>query len=39
MCSATISVFWLRWSWLGTCGFALALAIERSTWWPRRPHP
>lgn len=44
VCSATISVFWVRWSWLGTCGFALtlvglALAIERSTWWPRRPHP
>lgn len=42
--AATISVFWMQRSWLGTCGFALvlvglALAIERSTWWRWRPHP
>jgi hypothetical protein len=44
VCSAPISMFWMQWGWLGTCGFALALvgltlAIERSSWWRWRPHP
>lgn len=38
-CSAVISAFWHRWQWPGTCAFALslvalALIIERSSWWP-----
>lgn len=41
ICSATISAFWSQWNWLGTCGFALALvalavAMERPTWWGMR---
>ena len=28
-CSAVIAAAWSRWGWPGTCGFALALVIER----------
>ena len=38
-CSATIAALWSHWGWLGTCSFALALVavalvIERQSWWP-----
>ena len=41
LCSAVISTLWTRWQWPGTCVFALvlaalALALERTSWWPQQ---
>ena len=41
LCSAVIAMLWSGWQWPGTCGFALVLAavalgLERATWWPFR---
>ena len=38
-CSAVIAMFWGQWGWGGTCVFALSLValaviIERRSWWP-----
>jgi predicted MFS family arabinose efflux permease len=40
-CSVVISMLWGLWQWPGTCGFALILAalaliLERRTWFPSR---
>ena len=41
LCSVVISMLWGIWQWPGTCGFALILAalaliLERRTWFPSR---